>query len=954
MRTICQTIVLYCCLLLPTFGQISSPVVTQPAFPTADAEVTIIFDLKLAKDGRAKALLGKTDDVFLWSGAGRTEDSDAFEFRPAGQTEFSKPFAPGKMTALGNDRWQIKLVPRTYFGVPANTPIRRLGLLLKSGDGKAQTEDLFVRIYANGLNLSRLEPTQKDFYVDPNQSLTVRYRASQRVSMTLTVAGQIVVTAPDQDSLRAVVPTGTQPGVRRTVILNATTAVLPTSESVADTFYFTVKPQPTLAALPANVVDGINYVAPGGTGPGKATLVLYAPKKSFVYLLGEFNNWTIDPAYLMKRTPDGNRYWIELPNLMTGETAFQYLVDGTIGVADPYAEKILDRNNDRFIPATTYPNLKAFPEKAQGNTVSVLQPGQVPFAFQTTTFQRPAVNTMVVYELLVRDFVQNRNYQTLTDSLAYLKRLGINTIELMPINEFSGNDSWGYNPTFYFAPDKAYGTKDALKRFIDAAHKQGIAVVLDIVLNQADYEFPYVKMYWAGDRPSTDSPYFNQQATHPFSVFFDFNHESADTKTFVDRVCRFWLQEYKIDGFRFDLSKGFTQKETGNNVAAWGAYDPSRVAIWKRIYDQIRTVDPTAYVILEHFADNREEKELADYGMLLWGNHNGDYRGATRSGQGNFEGISYQKRDFQRPNLIGYAESHDEERIVYDLRQNGSTQGSYTIKALPTALDRAKLAAAFMLLVPGPKMIWQFGELGYDLSINACANGTISDGCRTDAKPVRWEYYQDADRRKLFNVYAELIKLKTTVSTFATTDFTTDFGGVVKRLTLRGILGTVFLIGNFDTKPLTINAGFPAIGKWYHFFSGQEINVLGANQTVTLEPGAFHLYSTTKLPTPQAGLVPFAVVPGVVTAIEPEADGQLLVSPNPADTEVVVDLNSPYRGAVEFSLRDAGGRTVRTVRSQKTAIVLRQPVDVQSLPAGTYLLRVQQGDRHQVVKVLKR
>ena len=113
MRTICQTIVLYCCLLLPTFGQTGSPVVTQPAFPTADAEVTIIFDLKLAKDGRAKALLGKTDDVFLWSGAGRAEDSDAFEFRPAGQTEFSKHFAPGKRTALGNDRWQLKLVPRT-------------------------------------------------------------------------------------------------------------------------------------------------------------------------------------------------------------------------------------------------------------------------------------------------------------------------------------------------------------------------------------------------------------------------------------------------------------------------------------------------------------------------------------------------------------------------------------------------------------------------------------------------------------------------------------------------------------------------------------------------------------------------------------------------------------------------------------------------------------------------
>ena len=951
MRTLYQAF-LYCCLLLPAFGQTDAPVVTTlPAFPIANAEVTLIFDLKLAKDARAKALLGKTDDVYLWSGAGRTETGDAFEFQPAGQTDFSQPFAPGKMTSLGNDRWQIRLVPRSYFRVPANIPIRRLGLLLKSGDGKAQTEDLFVRIYAGGLDLLRLAPTQKEFYVDPDQSLTVRYRTSQRSTMTLTVDGQTTTTTSGQDTLRATVPTGAQRGVRRTVILKATNSVMP-PESVADTFYFTVKPQPTIAPLPANVVDGINYV---GTNPAKAILVLYAPKKEFVYLLGEFNNWTTNPAYLMNRTPDGNRYWIELPNLTTDETAFQYLVDGLIGVADPYAEKILDRNNDRFITAATYPNLKAFPEKAQGNTVSVLQPGQAPFAFQTAGFQRPAVNTMVVYELLVRDFVQNRSYQTLTDSLAYLKRLGINTIELMPINEFSGNDSWGYNPTFYFAPDKAYGTKDALKRFIDAAHKQGIAVVLDMVLNQADYEFPYVKMYWAGDRPSADSPFFNQQATHPFSVFFDFNHESADTKAFVDRVCRFWLQEYKIDGFRFDLSKGFTQKNTGGDVAAWGVYDPSRVAIWKRIYDQIRTVDPTAYVILEHFADNQEEKELADYGMMLWGNHNGDYRGATRSAQGNFEGISYQKRGFKGPNLIGYAESHDEERLVYDLRQNGLAEGTYSTKSLPTALDRAKLAAAFLLTVPGPKMIWQFGELGYDLSINTCSDGTtINDGCRTAAKPVRWEYYQDTDRRKLFGVYRELIKLKTTVPAFASTDFTTDFGGVVKRLTLRSASGTVFLIGNFDVKPQTVDAGFPSNGKWYHFFSGQEIDVSAANQRVTLEPGAFHLYSTGKLPAPEAGLVPFAVVPVLVTAVEPEADGQILVSPNPADSEVMIDLNSPYRGAVVFSLRDAGGRTLRTLRSQKTGMALRQPLDLQFLPSGTYLLRVQQGERQRVVKVLKR
>ncbi len=932
---------------LPTAA--AQVVTVQPAFPTADAEITLIFDLKQDKDSRAKGLLGKTDDVYLWSGAGSSATGNAFAFQPAGQTNFNVPFAPGKMTPLGGDRWQIKLVPRTYFGVPAGTPIRQLGLLLKSGNGQAQTEDFIITIYDGRLNLSRLEPTAKAFYVDAGVPLPVRYRTSKPVAMTLSLNGQPIATVADRDSLQTTIPTGLSAGVQQTVILRASTPATPTAETVADTFYFTVKPQPTVAALPAGVPDGITY-----TGANGATLVLYAPKKSFVYLLGEFNNWVTDPAYLMNRTPDGLRYWITLPNLTAGaEVAFQYLIDGTIPVGDPYADKILDRNNDTSIAPTTYPNLKTFPANALGNIVSVLQPGQTPYAFQTTAFQRPDARNLVVYELLVRDFSASRTYQAVIDSLPYLKRLGINTVELMPIMEFSGNNSWGYNPIYYFAPDKAYGTKDALKRLIDAAHAQGIAVVLDMVLNQADYEFPYVKMYWAGDRPSADSPYFNQQATHPYSVFFDFNHESADTKAFVDRVCRYWLGEYHFDGYRFDLSKGFTQKNTGGDVAAWGAYDASRIVLWKRIYDQIRAYDKSAYVILEHFADNTEEKELADYGMLLWGNHNGDYRSAARSGQGNIEGISYQKRGFQNPNLVGYFESHDEERLVYDLEQNGAANGSYNIKSGPTALDRAKLAAAFLLSVPGPKMIWQFGELGYDVSINTCADGSISDGCRTDSKPVRPEYARDAGRLKLYKVYSELIKLKTTVPTFSTTDFTTDVAGVVKRLTLRSATGTVYLIGNFDTRTQMVAGGFPGAGTYYDFFSGQAVVLSDANQSLTLEPGAFHLYSTQKLPTPEAGLVPFAVVPNQVTAVE-EPTETLRILPNPADGPLVADLDSPYRGMVEFTLMDAAGRIVRTTEARKTTHQLRQSFDVQSLPTGLYRLRVQQGRRQSVVNVLKR
>ncbi|MBC8153214.1 MAG: alpha-amylase, partial [Bacteroidetes bacterium] len=405
-------------------------VTTQPAFPTADQPVTIIVDLAQAKDGRAKALLGKTSDIFFWSGAGQTETGNAFEFQPAGQTDFNRPFAPGTMTALGNNRWQIRLTPRAYYGVAANTPIRRLGIVIKSGDGSAQTEDLFARIYDSRLNLARLSPTQKDFYVDANATIPVRAVVSAKATVSLSVDGQTLTTVDNQDSLNYALKADAQAGVRRRVILQAKTA----TETVADTFQYIVSPQPPVAELPAGLRDGINYLP-----NARVVLSLYAPLKKFVYAIGEFNDWQASAPYLMNRTPDGSRYWIELTTLRPGqEVAFQYLVDGTIAVADPYADKLLDRNNDRFIPTTTYPDLKPFPARAIGNFVSVLQPDQTPYAWKTTTFQRPDPKNMVVYELLVRDFVGTRSYKTLTDTLTYLKRLGINTIELMPVMEFSG------------------------------------------------------------------------------------------------------------------------------------------------------------------------------------------------------------------------------------------------------------------------------------------------------------------------------------------------------------------------------------------------------------------------------------------------------------------------------------------------------------------------------------
>ena len=123
----------------------------------------------------------------------------------------------------------------------------------------------------------------------------------------------------------------------------------------------------------------------------------------------------------------------------------------------------------------------------------------------------------MIYELLVRDWSEERTLKFIEDSLDYLETLGVQALELMPVNEFNGNDSWGYNPTFYFAVDKAYGTKNDLKSLVDACHERGIAVILDVVYNHADQPNPFITMYWEDWTVLPYNPWFNTEAAHTAS-----------------------------------------------------------------------------------------------------------------------------------------------------------------------------------------------------------------------------------------------------------------------------------------------------------------------------------------------------------------------------------------------------------------------------------------------------
>ena len=829
---------------LASFAQV---VTTVPSLPIESEPVTIIFDATLGSGG----LKDYTGDVYVHTGVitDKSTGSSDWKYVKAAWTE-NKPECKMTRTATNKYSLQINGSIRSFYGVPSTEKIVKMAMVFRSGDRTKEGKDvgnadIFLNVYTGAFDVSFITPDKSPLLVDKNAVVQFNVFTTQNATITLTVNGNTVFGS--SGTSLAYPYTFVNPGN-----YEITAKAVGSTETKYDTTRVYVRSTPQILPLPQGVRDGINYI-----DDHTITLVLHAPDKKFVYLLGDFNNWQPDNSYQLNKADD--KWWITLTNLTPGtEYGYQFLIDDGLLIADPYAEKVLDPWNDAFIPETVYPDLKPYPAGKTTGIVGVLEPGKKTYNWQTE-FEKPDIQKLVIYELLIRDFIETHDIKDVEKKLGYLKSLGVNAIELMPFNEFEGNSSWGYNPSYYFAPDKYYGRAEDYKAFIDACHANGMAVIMDMVLNHAYGQNPMVQMYFENGNPAPDNPWFN--VTSPNNVFswgYDFDHESEDTKYFVDRVIEYWLKEYNVDGFRLDFTKGFTNKPGDGQ-----AYDASRIAILKRIYDVMQQYKPGSYMICEHLADNSEEEVLSDYGMLLWGNMNYGYAETAMGwvNTSNISGVSYKQRGWSKPHLISYMESHDEERLMYKAKNFGNISSSYNIKNTATALDRMEMAAALYFTIPGPKMIWQFGEYGYDYSINF--NGRVGE------KPIVWNYLDNPDRDALKEVYSKLIHLKTKNSVFNTSDFSLNFGSTpVKYVKLNGDDSYVLAIANTDVTPKTTQPGFQIAGWWYDALRGDSLLVSGSDYSLTLNPGEYRVLSSRKLTT--------------VSTKNPSAETSIKVFPNPA------------------------------------------------------------------------
>ena len=869
-----------------------------------------------------------------------------------------------------SDTYTKTITPTTYYNT---TGIGKIGFLIKAKDGTGDKKSQDILVEVGLMNVNLTAPLQNSAnIVASGGSLNIAANNTNGVAgYNLKANGVSINTNPSTSNY-------TYSHTNITANQNYELEVTQGATTIVKKFSAIVNPGTVSQAMPAGLIDGINYNSGDAT---KATLVLDAPLKDFVYVAGSFNNWLPTASYAMKKDDASGKFWLELTGLVSGTNyTYQYwVVDATpmsntpsvVKTADPYSTLVLNQDEDASIPAGNYPNLPAYPS-GQEREVTVLQTGQTPYAWSTSTtnFVKPEKDKLVVYEVLVRDFDANRSYQNLIDRIDYFKNLKINAIELMPIMEFEGNESWGYNTSFHMALDKAYGTSAKLKQFIDLCHQNGIALILDVALNHAFGRNPMERM-WMNDpdgdgwgNPSIENPYFNTTAMHSYSVGNDFNHQQPRTKNYVKRVIKQWIEEYKIDGFRWDLTKGFTQNcpFTTTSTAqdnCTNVYQQDRVDVLKEYADYSWSLDPTHYTIFEHLGNDNEEQQWANYriaetpskGVMMWGKMTDRYNELSmgQTGDKNIERMGYDSRGFTGKRLMGYAESHDEERLMYKNLQYGqSSNPAHDVKNLNVALSRMSAIGAVSLLVPGPKMIWHFGELGWEKSIFTCNNGTVNtdyDGgvpsgdCKLDTKPQpQWanNWLGDVNRNKIYFDWAKMIALKTTEAVF-NGSFDIQSGTYTPRLFIwdnslsSTQLKNVVVLTNLDVTTQNVVPDFPYTGTWYNLMDNSPVQVTSTTATIAIEAGGFRIYGNKQS---SLGTDKF------------EVNGEIYLYPNPASDYFTLNTSTS-----KVEIYSITGQLVKSFNAKQSK---ENQFPVSDLNQGIYVVKVlNENNEVKVMKLLK-
>jgi hypothetical protein len=280
----------------------------------------------------------------------------------------------------------------------------------------------------------------------------------------------------------------------------------------------------------------------------------------------------------------------------------------------------------------------------------------------------------------------------------------------------------------------------------------------------------------------------------------------------------------------------------------------------------------------------------------------------------------------------------------------GNVSGTYNVKDTATALKRNEMAAAFWALVPGPKLMWQFGELGYTYSINTCTDLTVSNNCRLSDKPLRWDYLNSPNRKALYDAYAKFLKLRANPSytnDFISNKYVLNTSGLFKSFQVNGDSIKLVVVGNFDVTPQTSSVSFPSDGIWYSVFTNRYQSVLNRTASITLQPGEYFVYANKNIST--------QVITDILDLKMPVLDMKTNLYPNPTNNVSTLEYNLPESGVLSIHAYNMDGTDLGILYSgyqnkgfQKVTI---RKNGLMNTP-GIYLLSIQLNQKQKIQKLL--
>lgn len=533
---------------------------------------------------------------------------------------------------------------------------------------------------------------------------------------------------------------------------------------------------------------------------------LFAPYNEGAALIGSFSDWEPIP---MEKDADG--YFRTTVDLADGVYQYKFRVQSRSWFFEP--NQWVDVND----PYTTDI------DNSTQNCVARIKDGQRivdTYVWQHDDKPLPSDHELVIYEMHVGDFSGGEDdsyvrgqYKHVVEKLDYLCELGINAIELMPVKEYPGDHSWGYNPRYFFASESSYGSTEGLKHLIDECHARGIRVFMDGIYNHSEAESPLTQIdhdYWYHHEPRDPEnnwgPEFNYE-------HYDENLETYPARKFIGDVVRFWIQEYHIDGIRYDAARQIANYD----FMHWVVQEAKQTAGAKPFYN-----------IAEHIPETTDITGVDGPMDGCW--HESFYHcvrehicGETFDLERLKDAIDAKRQGFLgATNVVNYLTNHDHDRLMVELANREIFDEA--------AFKRLKLGAALLMTAMGVPMLWMGAEFGEYKPKTP------------DPAKIEWSLLGNDLNRGLFDYYRGLITLRKSNPALYTENVNFFYedpeARVLAYIRWNEEGARVVVVANFSDSFLADYAipGFPENGTWHEWTGDYDVEVHD-QQLVTDLPG---------------------------------------------------------------------------------------------------------------------